>query len=1412
MMFRNLAKNLICASAMGVLAMILAMPGWCQCSTCGSMQGIEVNEREGTVAVLPVVAGVDVGRGAPGVCDASNLPGNGNVRNLGTANSPNIKWGASRITLDGSGYVLMDGVRVAGWSWNSSTKTLTAPQGYVYVFNSAMGMLTSASGPNGMFVTAYTYHATYPDCITQVTDSLGNVWTYGVDISKPGPDYVINPDGTRKVGYTYKAVGANGAGQYDTITVYKWSGSAWVEQEHTSYTYNSDKKITQVSTADADDAQNPSTTNIQYVNGSEGGRTNPVRRIYNSKLKMDTCYEYGTESIAETYEGSKTYGYTQVRRRATCSSASSYSGDDNSNSYDQVRRAYYYQTDSKNDFVYKTVQVVSDGSGGLQAYSAIKYLVYGYLTRFSASPPTYDDVLKGKPWKIVDARGNATIYTYSTANGQVTRIDVLTGDYTQTQISEAGYVEKVRDSRGKYTRLTRDATYPSLVTRVEVSDSADSGYSTVREISYYSSPSQKAGLPYQVTVPDIEGNDDMVTTYDYSETIDSTTYYRPIPTTTTYSRWNGSTYESMSRAASCYSDGRTRWTKDALNYQTDYSYNNELQLVRVFYPADSADSGIVDSSTSTTMADSSQTWYADQLAGMGLEITSGTYIGNSYRVSSNTDTVITTSDTLPGDLGTPTYRVRPFDEISYRSCCGSVEKERDSRGNSIYYGYGDGNRLTQIRNDDTTSVSTYPLMKHTYNDLGEVTEVRTYKDSDDSTGRPVVYAYDQVGRVKQITYPDDGGTRLLWDEHYQRDASGNTIAKLVGTLDNGEADEGEVTVYEYDSLDRLTKVKYDYYNGVGKSNRDWPIANISISNEDVSYQYDGGSGLTSQMVDSSGTSSYTYDARGQLSTYTPPLPANYKVEYTYNPKGMKTSVVVKYNNSGWVNEYKTAYAYLKNGWLKQVKGQKWNSGTSAWTDVTQVDFEYDAAGNQTKRKNNGSGDLETTYDLNARREIRSITHNKSGDLYKLMYTRDGLDNPLQVAFSGSQFSKAYTNGDKVRYEYDALSRLTDEDWGHLSGGSWVSDGASSWDYDWVGNRDPSSNDYNQADMLNKDDGCMYDHRGNVEYEPDDTQYARTRFYYDAENLLNRVDDVIDQQTTNTTDITWDAHKQRLKLAREGDTWEMIYDATAGIPAVLLAKNYVSSSTTYMYNVRKPNGELLCSFDASETPYYYHFDALGSTVLVTDSSGSATDNLTYGAWGDILNTPPNDQKPYQFVGELGYYAHSSTQGTALGDLMQLGVRYYDTETARFTQLDGAKDGWNWYGYARANSLVNVDPSGYVCYRCWREIGGWGGEYHSFLWCDTGKKGYDPKDPVIGFGPGDNDKCSDFDRKYMKDKSVGDAYGLRCNGLSDKLTDCLIKRVKKDMGTRCYGNWNLIWNNCQEYTDDMIQDCKREAGIK
>ena len=105
-------------------------------------------------------------------------------------------------------------------------------------------------------------------------------------------------------------------------------------------------------------------------------------------------------------------------------------------------------------------------------------------------------------------------------------------------------------------------------------------------------------------------------------------------------------------------------------------------------------------------------------------------------------------------------------------------------------------------------------------------------------------------------------------------------------------------------------------------------------------------------------------------------------------------------------------------------------------------------------------------------------------------------------------------------------------------------------------------------------------------------------------------------------MTGDSGQQRLKLENGSDTWEMLYDRAAGIPAVLLAKNYVNSAASLEYYVRAPGGELLAGFTDGETPTprYYHFDYLGSTRLLTALVGEnvvVADKYAYDAYGALL---------------------------------------------------------------------------------------------------------------------------------------------------------------------------------------------------
>ena len=143
-------------------------------------------------------------------------------------------------------------------------------------------------------------------------------------------------------------------------------------------------------------------------------------------------------------------------------------------------------------------------------------------------------------------------------------------------------------------------------------------------------------------------------------------------------------------------------------------------------------------------------------------------------------------------------------------------------------------------------------------------------------------------------------------------------------------------------------------------------------------------------------------------------------------------------------------------------------------------------------------------------------------------------------------------------------------------------------------------------------------------------------------------------------MTWDAAGNRVRFTSSTDPthpYTFVYDPTAGIPAVI-EETHDGNSVYY--------------------------------VSLTGSDGSVTDRYTYDVWGKPTGHVGTTAQPYQYVGQLGYYTHY--QDPNMAGLLQLGVRFYDPETGRFTQEDPLQDSPNGYGYVLANSIRYVDPWG------------------------------------------------------------------------------------------------------------------------
>ena len=229
-------------------------------------------------------------------------------------------------------------------------------------------------------------------------------------------------------------------------------------------------------------------------------------------------------------------------------------------------------------------------------------------------------------------------------------------------------------------------------------------------------------------------------------------------------------------------------------------------------------------------------------------------------------------------------------------------------------------------------------------------------------------------------------------------------------------------------------------------------------------------------------------------------------------------------------------------------------------------------------------------------------------------------------------------------------------------------------------------------------GYQYDSAGNLVTL---TGAGTASYSYTPAGLLNTATYSISSGSGNhTLTNTWDADSNRVGMTADGQSYSFVYDVTAGIPAVVAE----SSGSGVTYYIREPNGSLIARCDSINGMRYYHFDQLGSTRALTDSTGAVTDKYDYDAYGAVLwherHTSSVDQ-PYQYVGQLGYYTHYQEPDFGL---LQLGVRFYDAQTGRFTQRDKARGAPEAaYVYVVDNSTTYVDPSGKLYCRTLRGTG-------------------------------------------------------------------------------------------------------------
>ncbi len=455
------------------------------------------------------------------------------------------------------------------------------------------------------------------------------------------------------------------------------------------------------------------------------------------------------------------------------------------------------------------------------------------------------------------------------------------------------------------------------------------------------------------------------------------------------------------------------------------------------------------------------------------------------------------------------------------------------------------------------------------------------------------------------------------------------------------------------------------------------IAKTDANGNTIQYKYDAAGRLLQKTFPGGGAATFSYDANGNLlaaanvaATVTMSYDAlnrlsaatdsrfGQTIQYSYDHNGRRTQLV---DPTGGV----TTYTYDASGRMTSVTNPAGNS----------AQFSYDALGRPIGLQY--SNGIAVSYQYDAAGQPISITATGAGP--QVSYTYDANGNPASITDPAGMHS----------YQFDPLNRLTS-----AAGAS-----AENYTYDGAGNRLSSVSGgytYDAAGRLTTGEGFSYsyDKNGNLTSRtgPDGT----TTYAYDPENHLIAI-----QSPNGTVGYLYDALGRRIQKNVNGTVTNYLYDGSD-----ILLEMDAGGAMSARY-ARGPGIDRVLTMERNGQIYFYHANAIGSVLALTDASGNAACSYNYDSFGRT-QTCAAVANPFGFTGreydpESGFY--------------YMRARYYDPVTGRFITNDplnitgrllltqsgqagalAAKRSpqqLNPYSYAVNNPLVFTDPSGMNC---------------------------------------------------------------------------------------------------------------------
>jgi RHS repeat-associated protein len=563
----------------------------------------------------------------------------------------------------------------------------------------------------------------------------------------------------------------------------------------------------------------------------------------------------------------------------------------------------------------------------------------------------------------------------------------------------------------------------------------------------------------------------------------------------------------------------------------------------------------------------------------------------------------------------------------------------------------------------------------TYNTAGQLASQTTGAGT--SAGSTVTYCYDPDGDKTSATYGDGNAngvaeceTSYPWvsssssyptQAAYQTTYGYDSVGELLSTTTpaTSAAPNGATTSSTYDPAGNiLTRTDPDGVTTTWTYTPLDKVATISYSGSSahsVGYTYDA-SGYKTGMTDATGTSSYTYDQFGELTSTT--NGADQTIGYGYNADGQLSSVSYPLPSTAtWATTDTVSYGY---------------DNADELTSVTDFNGHVISIGNTADGLPDSvglgsSGDtITTSYDPTDNPSAITLK-NSSSTLQSFTYT----DAP-----DGGILDEADGPGSKspATYTYDAKGRVASMT---PAGGT----ASASYSFDASGNLTTlptgASTGYDKAGELTSSTvaGTTTSYSYNADGERLTSAQGSTGITSASWNGASQLTSYSDS-AADMSGATYDGDGLRATATSNSGTQKFVWNTVGQLPQLLM-----DSTNAYIYDGSLAPAEQVNLTTGTIT--YLLGDLLGSVRGTVNNSGTLTGATSYDAFGNPATTGLTSATPFGYAG-----AYTDPTG-----LIYLINRYYDPQTGQFISVDPELSVTGQpYEYASADPVSGNDPTG------------------------------------------------------------------------------------------------------------------------